>query len=473
VDTTTTVWLGLTVACARCHDHKYDPIAQREYYQFYAYFNNLPETGGVDRGGQANPVLELPTPEQTATIAKLKEALAEKEARLAALPATTTDAERIPVQAERDAARKALQDARNGVLTTMVMEERPQPRDSFLLVRGAYDKYGERVFPGVPAVLPSLPSTAAPNRLSMARWLVDPQNPLTARVTVNRFWQQIFGTGLVKTSEDFGVQGERPSHPELLDWLASEYLRTGWDTKALLRLLVTSTAYKQSSRVAPGMAERDPENRFLARGPRFRLSSAMLRDQALAVSGLLVEKQGGPSVKPYQPGGVWEDATFGQIKYQQDHGENLHRRTLYTFWRRIVGPTNLFDTAARQSCTVRQSRTNTPLHALTLLNDTTYVEAARVLAQRVLSSGGASAEARVQFAFRLATARKATAEELRVLLASLERLRDQYRVDKEAATALLAVGEAPRDATLDTVEHAAYAALCGMILNLDEVVTKE
>jgi hypothetical protein len=461
------------VGCARCHDHKYDPIAQREYYQFYAYFNNLPETGGVDRGGQANPVLELPTSEQTATIAKLKDVLAEKEARLAALPATTPEAERTPVQAERDAARKALQDARNGVLTTMVMEERPEPRQSFLLVRGAYDKYGERVYPGVPAVLPPLPPAAAPNRLSMARWLVDPQNPLTARVTVNRFWQQFFGTGLVKTSEDFGVQGERPSHPELLDWLATEFLRTRWDTKALLRLLVTSAAYKQSSRLGPGMAERDPENRLLARGPRFRLSSAMLRDQALAVSGLLVEKQGGPSVKPYQPAGVWEDATFGQIKYQQDHGENLHRRTLYTFWRRIVGPTNLFDTAARQSCTVRQSRTNTPLHALTLLNDTTYVEAARVLAQRVLTRGGTTPEARIQFAFRLATARTPTVDELRVLLASLERLQAQYGADKEAANALLAVGEAPRDTTLDPIEHASYAALCGMILNLDEVVTKE
>jgi hypothetical protein len=274
VDTTSTVWMGLTLGCARCHDHKYDPLAQREYYQMYAYFNNLPETGGVDRGGQANPVLELPTPDQEVAVARLKETLAEKEAHLTGLAGTATEEEKKKAQEERDAARRALQDARNAILTTMVMQERPQPRESFVLIRGAYDRFGERVYPGVPAVLPALPAGAPPNRLTLARWLVDPANPLTARVTVNRFWQQIFGTGLVKTAEDFGVQGERPSHPELLDWLATEFLRTGWDTKGLLRLLVTSATYKQSSRVTPALHERDPENRLLARASRYRLSSA-------------------------------------------------------------------------------------------------------------------------------------------------------------------------------------------------------
>ncbi|HTE17636.1 MAG TPA: PSD1 and planctomycete cytochrome C domain-containing protein, partial [Armatimonadota bacterium] len=367
VDTTSTVWLGMTVGCARCHDHKFDPFAQKEYYQFYSYFNNLPETGAVDRGGNANPVLPLPTPEQSGKIAGLKATVQAIEARVKALAAEAP--ERPAAQAELEAARKSLRDAENGVLVAMVMEERPQPRESFVLVRGAWDKPGEKVTPGVPASLPPLPAGAPANRLGLAKWLVDPAHPLTARVAVNRYWQLFFGTGLVKTTEDFGVQGERPSHPELLDWLATQFTGSGWNVKAMHKLLVMSAAYRQSSRVTPTLQERDPENRLLARGPRFRLSSAAIRDAALAISGLLVEKQGGPSVKPYQPAGVWEDATFGQIRYQQDSGESLYRRSVYTFWRRIVGPTMLFDTAARQNCSVRQARTNTPLQALTLLND--------------------------------------------------------------------------------------------------------
>jgi hypothetical protein len=524
-DTTATVFLGLTLGCSRCHDHKFDPFLQKEYYQLSAYFNNLPETGSVDRGGNANPVLPLPTPEQSTQIAVLQAKVQALQASMAAL--TADSPERAGVQKQLDEARKALQGVQNGVLVTMVMEERPQPRDTFVLIRGAYDRPAEKVAPGTPASLPPLPKDAPPNRLALARWLVDPANPLTGRVAVNRYWQLFFGTGIVKTAEDFGTQGERPTHPALLDYLASEFSGVGasvagdgererqrdrgrgaargsslspslppaispsstaWDVKAIHRLIVTSSTYRQSSHHTPRPAARrapnpqsairnpqleDPENRLLARGPRFRLSSAQLRDQALAVSGLLVEKLGGPSVKPYQPAGVWEDATFGQIRYEQDHGEALYRRTLYTFWRRIVAPTELFDAASRQTCTVRQARTNTPLHALTTLNDVTYVEAARAFAQRVLQTGGAADSARLDGAYRLAAARLPTPAERRLLLARLARLRAHYAGDTAAAKALLSAGESARDEKLDPTEHAAWTALCNLILNLDEVITRE
>jgi hypothetical protein len=224
-----------------------------------------------------------------------------------------------------------------------------------------------------------------PDRLELAQWLVSPTNPLPARVTVNRLWQQFFGVGLVKTSEDFGLQGERPSHPELLDWLAIEFVESGWDVKALIRTVVLSATYRQSSQSSPENRERDPENRKLSRGPRFRMSSPMIRDMALASAGLLTERVGGTAVNPYQPAGVWEETTFGNKRYTQDHGEALYRRSLYVFWRRIIGPTLFFDVANRQTCTVKTPRTNVPLHALLTLNDTGYVEAARVLAQQVLA----------------------------------------------------------------------------------------
>jgi hypothetical protein len=301
---------------------------------------------------------------------------------------------------------------------------------------------------------------------------MDPTHPLTARVTVNRHWQTFFGTGLVKTVEDFGVQGERPSHPELLDWLATEFVRTGWNVKRLHRLLVTSATYRQSSKVTPALRERDPDNRLLARGPRYRLPAWMIRDQALAAGGLLVERRGGPSVRPYQPPGIWEEATFGKRSYKQDKGEGLYRRSLYTFWRRIVGPPLFFDNAPRQTCTVKTVRTNTPLHALATLNDVTYVEAARALAQRVLEQA-ATPDERVEIAFRLATARRPTAGEAKILTDCLDRLLAQYTQDKEAALKLLKVGESPRDEKLDTSAHAAYTALCMMILNLDETLTRQ
>ena len=284
--------------------------------------------------------------------------------------------------------------------TVMIMREMTKPRETFLLTRGAYDRPGERVFRSVPAVLPALAKDAPMDRLGFARWLVDGKHPLTARVTVNRFWNMLFGTGIVKTVEDFGSQGEWPVHPELLDWLATEFVRNGWDIKATLKTMVMSAAYQQSSRATPELMQRDPDNRLLARGPRMRLPAEMVRDQALSMAGLLVENQGGPSVKPYQPAGLWKELAGG-VDYQRDRGAALYRRSLYTFWKRAVPPPGMmtFDSAGREACTVRESRTNTPLQALTLMNDETYLEAARKIAERMIGEGGATAADRIGFGF--------------------------------------------------------------------------
>ena len=467
VNTTATTWLGLTVACAQCHDHKYDPIAQKEFYQLFAYFNNVPESGAVDRGGNAAPVLSLGTAEQNQLLASKQKEITELERDVKIVGPHR----RSPVKRLTEA-KKELAALNNSIVQVMVMEEKNPPRESHILIRGVWDKPGDKVSPGVPATLIAKPQ-AVKNRLELARWLVDPTNPLTARVTVNRHWQMFFGVGLVKTSEDFGTQGELPSHPELLDWLAVEFMQSGWDVKRLHRLIVTSATYRQSSKVTPQLRERDPDNRLLARGPRHRLSSLALRDQALAVSGLLVERQGGAPVKPYQPGGIWEEFSFNQIRYTQDKGTDLYRRSVYTFWRRSVAPTTLFDTASRQTCTVRQTRTNTPLQALTLWNDVTYVEAARLLAERAMNEGGKTAPERLRWMFRLVTARQPRAEEEQVLRNAHERLRKRYEASRDEAVKLLSAGEKARDVKLDVAELAAYSGIASLVLNLDEVLSKE
>ena len=369
-----------------------------------------------------------------------------------------------------------LQDERQALLdampTVMVMEELPVPRETFVLIRGAYDRMGERVKPGVPASIAPFSADARPNRLDFAKWLVSPKNPLTARVAVNYQWQLIFGTGLVKTAEDFGSQGEPPSHPELLDWLACEFMQTGWDIKALLKTLVMSATYRQASRVTPEHLERDPENRLLARGSRVRLSAEMIRDQALAVSGLLVDQVGGPSVKPYQPPGLWKD--LSGTDYVPDHGDNLWRRSLYTFWKRTSPqPTMMsFDASAREMCRVRPARTSTPLQALALMNDVTYVEAARRLAEQVISQGGESPSSRIALAFRKVLARPPRPPELTLLIDNLNANLTKYREDPDAALALISQGESPRNKHMADSELAAYTAIAGLILNLDEAITK-
>jgi hypothetical protein len=364
----------------------------------------------------------------------------------------------------------------DGLTTVMVMEEMATPRDTRVLLRGVYDQFGESVAPDVPSILPPMPKEYPRNRLGLARWLVQSSNPLTARVAVNRYWQMYFGTGIVKTVEDFGSQGELPSHPELLDWLATEFVRTGWNVKALQKLIVMSATYRQDSRADVAAVQRDPENRLLARGPRFRLPAETVRDHALAISGLLVEKIGGPSVKPYQPEGLWLDLIQnGSGEYVQDHGEKLYRRSLYTFWKRTIPPPAManFDAPSRESAVLHRSVTNTPLQALNLLNDVTYLEAARLLAERMLREGGSTSANRIAFAFRLATGRRATATESAILGDALEYARKRFADRQDAAVKFLAVGEYPRDQKLDVKELASYASVASLILNLDKTITKD
>ncbi len=369
--------------------------------------------------------------------------------------------------------RRQKQEMVRGFPTVMVMHE-GKTRDTFVLVRGAYDRPGEKVLPGVPSFLPQLQEGWANNRIGLARWLVAPENPLTARVTVNRFWQTYFGVGLVKTAEDFGSQGEWPLHLELLDWLATEFVSSGWDVKALQKTIVMSATYRQSSKVRPELLKRDPENRLLARGPRFRLPAEVVRDQALAVSGLLVEQVGGPSVKPYQPAGLWSDLAGGE-DYQRGEGSDLYRRSLYTFWKRTSAPPSMttFDSGQRETCSVRQERTNTPLQALNLMNDVTYVEASRVLAQRMMEEGGKTPAERIAFAYKVVTARTPQSSEGGILLEGFQHYLRDYRDDRGAALKLVSQGEHPRNLALDVAELASYATVASLILNLDRAITKE
>ncbi len=359
------------------------------------------------------------------------------------------------------------------VPTVMVMQESDEPRTAYVLKRGAYDQRGEPVKPAIPASLPGWQTEWPKNRLGLARWIVSRQNPLTARVIVNRYWQMLFGNGLVKSVEDFGSQGEWPLHMELLDWLAVEYQENGWDTKALLKTIVTSATYRQSSAMTPALVARDPENRLLARGPRMRISPEMVRDQALAVSGLLVEKVGGPSVKPYQPPGLWQELMGGK-GYVQDQGEGLYRRSLYTYWKRTVAPPGMmnFDSPSRELCVVREGRTNTPLQALNLMNDVLYLEAARKLAERMMEAD-VTPTARLQQAYRLVLGRDPRTQEMTVLQRTLARFENQYRDDPKAAEEFLKQGDSPRDPRHAPAELAAYAAVASLVLNLDEAVTKE
>jgi hypothetical protein len=357
----------------------------------------------------------------------------------------------------------------------MVMAEKPKRDDTFVLIRGAYNVHGDKVEPGVPAVLAPLPPGAPSNRLGFAEWLVGKSNPLLARVTVNRSWQMYFGTGIVKTTEDFGRQGEWPSHPELLDWLAVNFMKSGWDVKALQKLIVMSATYRQSSEGSPALQNRDPENRLLARGPRFRLSAGMIRDQALFAAGLLSEKAGGPPVKPYQPDGLWKELSMQDMDYVQSHGDDLHRRSLYTFWKRTVAPPMLanFDSALRESCVVRETRTNTPLQALNLMNDVTFLEAARLLGQRMIKEGGTTAAEHLSYGFRLLNGRAPKPAELEVLRDDLLYHLDYFSTNPKEIELYLKQGEVPVDPSLNRREIAAYAAVGSLLLNLYETVTKE
>ncbi|MDF1814962.1 MAG: PSD1 and planctomycete cytochrome C domain-containing protein [Verrucomicrobiales bacterium] len=524
-ETTATVFMGLTWQCARCHDHKYDPISQKEYYQMFSFFHQLPEVGNGRGANKAPPMLEVSSLESLEAFALLREKLEpyEKELRSlqrgkdykAALDIWIKSIEKDEVARQKlpgnlgkktvakwDAQLNKQADAwflRNAYkpavpvlkkmrplaaedrkykatgAKVMVMGDMDTPRKSFILERGAFDQPGEEVSVGTPDWLPPMDEALPRNRLGLAKWLVDPAHPLTARVAVNREWQRFFGTGLVKTAEDFGAQGELPSHPELLDFLARRFIASGWNLQALQKLILTSATYQQSAVITPQALEIDPDNRLLARGPRYRLPAPVIRDQALAASGLLVEKTGGPPVKPYQPEGLWKEIIKGRVEYKRDTGEKLYRRSLYNLWRRAVKPPlmSLLDANGRDICAVDVKRTNTPLQALLLLNDETFVEHARGLATRMIREGGDSDEARLKIGLQWMLGRDPVAEETAVLLDEWQKQRYYFSSHPEAVAGFLSVGESRPDAGLDQIDLAATTAVARIILNLDETLTKE
>ncbi|MBI1373560.1 MAG: DUF1553 domain-containing protein [Phycisphaera sp.] len=391
---------------------------------------------------------------------------------------TETSDEFQKMHAKRDQLEKKTDGIEKGFATTLIFKERKDIKDAFMLERGEYDKKGEKVDRQTPAFLPPMNPNLPHDRLGLAKWTTDPANPLTARVTVNRFWQQCFGVGIVKTSEDFGSQGQWPSHPELLDYLAVSFVKSGWDVKALLKSIVMSATYQQASKATPSLLAKDPENRLLARGPRFRLDAEMLRDQALALSGLLVEKMGGPSVKPPQPSGLWQAVGYSSSNtahFKADTGDDkVHRRSVYTFWKRTSPPPQMttFDAPDRESCTVRRERTNTPLQALLLMNDPQFVEASRAFAERVMHEVGDDPVARAAHMFHLATARQPSAIELETLVATYRDHLATYTRDIEGAAKLVTVGESKSDEKLDVSQLAAWTMVANLVLNLDEVLNK-
>jgi len=492
--TTAQVWMGLTLQCAQCHNHKYDPLSQKEFYRFAAFFNQTEDNDQPDE----RPTFPLLAPQEEAR----RGAIQREINRLEALAAGSADA-----KTALEAKRKELEAIKP--VEVPIMRELPpgKRRETHVLTLGNFLQKGEKVQPGVPAAFHPLPQGGEPNRLALARWLVSTGNPLTARVVVNRIWAQVFGTGIVETEEDFGHQGALPSHPELLDWLAVEFMRPTvgatrfagglqrnadgaggplrnqswaagpprpWSVKHVIRLIVTSATYRQSSRVTPGHLARDPRNRLLARYPRRRLDAETVRDQALALSGLLSRKIGGPSVYPPQPEGLWQAAFNGERTWPTSKGEDRYRRGLYTFWRRTVPYPSMatFDAPSRETCTVRRIHTNTPLQALVTLNDPAYLEMAQALARRIVREGGNSTEQRAAYALRLALCRPAGPAQVRQIVALVQHELDHYRAKPDAALKLATDPLGPLPAGADAAEMAAWTAAANVVLNLDAVLTR-
>ncbi len=523
VDTTMQVWMGLTMGCAKCHSHKYDPLTHEEYYKFYAIFNQTADTDQPDE----SPVIAAPTDainnqirqvnqkiaelkeqlEHAAAAPKLVTAQAMWEARVSADPAhaaarkdipkpilailDTPPVKRTKAQAQelrehfraiapelkpiRDKIARLERDRpETPTVPVMVELSKDKLRITKLLRKGNFLDPGDPVAPGVPRSLHPLPSGSPANRLSLAKWLMDRKNPLTARVAVNRYWAQLFGAGIVETEEDFGTQGELPSHPALLDWLAVRYMDSGWDTKAMIKLIVTSATYRQSSRVTPELLSRDPRNRLLARAPRVRLEAEMVRDQALALSGLLSPKIGGPSVFPPQPEGLWQAAFNGQRTWSTSQGSDKYRRALYTFWRRTIPYPSMatFDAPSREICAIKRVRTNTPLQAFVTLNDPVYVEAAQALARRVVREGGSNLEDRVRYALQLCLCRPPRTEQVEQLIELYQGEHTRYEKNHEQALALATEPLGPLPAGMDPADLAAWTTIANVLLNLDAVLTK-
>lgn len=509
VNTTMQVWMGTTIGCAQCHSHKYDPFTQKEYYQLFAIFNSTEDNNSEP------PILETSLVGREADRAQCLSQLAAAKMRLdeisrvvderrteweAAIDRSTLPkeiAEILAVAADqrtKEQTDKLINHHRSTspewtgrqnevaaaqreldavATTTLVMKEGPA-RPTHVAIRGEFQNKGDAVTAGVPAALHAALPEVKLNRLGLARWLVDPENPLAARVAVNRLWQEIFGIGIVESSEEFGNQGEPPSHPELMDWLATEYVRSGWDTKRILKLIVTSAAYRQSSEGSDDLVAIDPYNRLLARGPRVRLPAETVRDQALAVSGLLSHKMYGPPVHPPQPvNGL--AAAFGQsTDWETSRGEDRHRRALYTRWRRNLPYPSMiaFDTPERSVCSMRRIRTNTPLQALVTLNDQVYVEAAQALGRRILREGGDSTTTRATYGFRIALTRMPSSEETQRLVSLYESVRESLAGDLAKATALSTKPIGPLPDGIHPAEAAAWTVVGNVLLNLDEFLAK-
>lgn len=536
METTSTTWLGLTMNCSQCHDHKYDPITMTDYYSLLDAFNRVPESGTPQyfssRIRVAAPFVELPSEDNRKRFQEFDDQIqkAEAEVRKVAdaafegwrsgvladgmpdevgeLSAIATmllkkpDSERseeerkvlaaelrkffdekilptlkdkFPAIGDRDRLKQQLADYRADQMPRVMIMSDAQPRETKILSRGEYLTPTEKVSFSTPAFLPPLPESAPRNRLGFAQWLVSPEHPLTARVQVNRMWQYFFGIGFVRTAEDLGVQSEFPVHQDLLDWLAVEFRESGWSMKHMHRLIVTSATYRQSSHVSPEHLAKDPENRLFARASRFRMPSMILRDWALATSGLLNDAIGGKPVYPYQPDGIWESLAITKERdftYPASSGQDLYRRSLYTFWRRTVGPANMFDASNRQACRVRMQPTSTPLHALTTLNDPTWIEAARVLAERCLTQAS-DVDSQLTAAFRMVVCRAPKPEEQDLLRRMFQKQLAIYETDAEAGKQLLSVGASTRNDSLPSPRHAAMTAVCLGILNLDEALTRE
>ncbi|MDA0835705.1 MAG: PSD1 and planctomycete cytochrome C domain-containing protein [Planctomycetota bacterium] len=463
VDTTMQVWMGLTFGCAKCHSHKYEPITQREYYEFYAFFN---QTADNDQPSEA-PVVSRPSQNMIEQNQAIDAQIAELKKELEA----ATDKKSIEDKIAE------LEKTRPVYPTIPVLQElaAEQRRETHVLIKGNYLSPGDIVEPQLPSALPSFPEGVPQNRLGVATWLVDKGNPLTARVMVNRYWSQLFGAGLVETEEDFGVKGELPSHPELLDWLATEFMRLDWDMKAMLRVIVTSATYRQSSRVTSIALEKDARNRLYSRGPRHRLEAEMVRDQALALSGLLGEKVGGPSVYPPQPPGMWQAAFNGQRTWPTSEGLDRYRRGLYVFWRRTVPYPSMatFDAPSREICTVRRIRTNTPLQAFVTMNDPVYVETSQALARRIIAEGGETTESRIQYALELCLCRPAQPEQIAAVQRLYESEKTHYAQNQTAATQLATDPLGPLPEGADTAEYAAWTVIGNILLNMDGVLMKQ
>ena len=522
VDTTSTTWLGLTMTCDRCHDHKYDPFKQKDYYSLMAFFNKVPENGvPTDNDGKhyiAQPWIYAGSQEEMLRMNTLTKDL--ESAKNAAKPyennpelqsnwektspktgnkdidaiLSIEPAKRTPAQqtnlknyfldnglpAPGNELRKHwktldkdLNQLKAAVPRVMVMSDK-MPRKTFIYSRGDYTSPLNEVQPDTPETLPK-PSIPPKNRLDLANWIVCPQNPLTARVSVNRYWQIFFGKGLVRTPENFGVQGEPPINPQLLDWLAVDFREHGWNVKRLVKQIVTSATYRQSSKVSAEMVKKDPDNRLLARGARFRMPSLILRDEALAASGLLNPSLYGKPVYPYQPKGIWDGLNITDerdFSYPQSKGPDLYRRSIYTFWRRTVAPGDMFDSSTRQICTVRASQTSTPLHALTMLNDVTWVEASRALAQNVLKTN-MSADGAINEAFRRICARRPTEPELSILKRIFNKSAQRFEAHPKEAEEFLSIGDSPPNKDLSPIQLASWTSVCLAIFNLDEALTRE